>query len=37
MTRPFRGSDDLMPAKPPKFPFKPPANSQPRRKPRPST
>lgn len=33
MTRQFRAEGQPAPTKPPKFPFKPPANSPPRRKP----
>jgi hypothetical protein len=34
MMRAFRASGDPMPDKPPTFPYKPPANSPPRRKPK---
>jgi hypothetical protein len=36
MTRPFRAPGEHPPAKPPVFPYKPPANSPPRRKPKPA-
>jgi hypothetical protein len=35
MTRPFRAEGEPPPARPPVFPYKPPANSPPRRKPTP--
>jgi hypothetical protein len=35
MTRPFRAEGEPPPAEPPVFPYKPPANSPPRRKPNP--
>lgn len=33
MTREFRADGQPLPSKPPRFPYKPPANSPPRRKP----